>query len=372
MEIGYGIVGTGMIAKTHIIALKTLNLVYDNLEVKPKFNWVCTRSKENKFEDFKYSTKDIEDIINDSNTKIIDICTPNFMHYDQGKKVILADKNLYMEKPSAKDINDAKELAELSEKSKIVNQTALMFRFIPAVVLAKDYIDEGNLGEILNFRIKYFHKSYLNSERPMSWRLEKEASGGGALVDLGIHMVDLVRFLMGEVKDVHAKTSIHVKERYKDSSKKEKVKSEVDEWALLDLNLINGGYGTLEVSRISSDLDEDVSIEIYGTKGKVEISTKNPNYPEIFLHEKGILIKGELERKSEFSKYHKTIYPSSRVDLGWFMNAHMASLVNFLLNVQEGKIVYKETPTLMEAYKSQKIIDMAYKSENEGRRINID
>lgn len=372
MNIGFGILGTGMIAKTHIIALKSMNLVFDNLEVTPKLNWICSRSKEKKFEEFKAVTNNLEEILKDEETLIIDICTPNFIHYAQGKAAIEALKYIYMEKPVAKDLKEAKELAELAENSGIINQTALIFRFIPAVVLAKDFIDRGELGDILNFRVEYFHKSYLNSERPMSWRLKKEYSGGGALVDLGIHMVDLVRFLMGEVEDVRARTNIYFKERYKDNTKQEKVRTEVDEWALLDMNLKNGGYGTLEVSRISTHLDEDTTIEIHGTKGKIIISTKNPNYPEVFLHNKGVLVKGEFNRVSNFAKHHKSIYPSAKFDLGWFVNAHMCSLLNFMLNVKKNKIVYSETPTFLEAYKSQKIIEMAYKSEREGRTVKID
>lgn len=368
-NIGIGIVGSGNIAKLHILALNAINLVFDDMGMKPDFRCICSRSGMDKFGLFKRVTKDISELLQDEEINMVDICTPNFLHLEQGREVLLSKKNIYVEKPIAMDVEEGKELVELCRIKGVINQTALMYRFVPAVVMARDFIKSGQLGDILNFRATLFHNGYLDSQRPMSWRLSKEKSGGGALMDLGIHMADLVRFLLGEITDLRGRTSTYFKERYRDNRKDEKVKADVDEWALLDINLQNGGYGTLEVSRISSDLTEDTIIEIYGTKGKIKISTGHMSYPEIYLHKKGQLIRGEIERISTFSKYHASIYPNRKLDMGWNFNAHMASLMNFILNINSGIIVYDETPTLEEALKSQKIIQMGYLSSREGNRV---
>jgi len=347
-EIGIGIVGSGNISKIHILALNSMNIIFDNLEFKPKLLGVCSRSGIDKFKIFNKATNDLLELLKDERISAIDICTPNFMHLEQGRDVILSGKSIYMEKPLSMDVNEGKELVDLCNSENVINQVALMYRFTPAVVMAKDFIERGELGEILNFRVSLYHKGYLNSERPISWRLRSEKSGGGALMDLGIHVADLVRFLLGEVSEVRGRTTTYFKQRYIDSNKKEMVEADVDEWAMLDINLQDGGYGTLEVSRISSDLTEDTIFEIYGTKGKIKISTQHMSYPEIYLHNKGYLVKGHLERTSEFAKYHETIYPNSKFDMGWNLNAHMTSLMNFLINIQKGKIIYKETPTFKE------------------------
>jgi len=223
-------------------------------------------------------------------------------------------------------------------------------------------------GEILNFNFRLYHNSYLDSERPISWRLRKDRAGGGALMDLGIHLADLVRFLLGEVEEVQGRTNTYFTERYKTKKRQEKVEVDVDDWAQLDIILENGGYGSLEVSRISSEIKEEAALEIYGTKGSIKIIDNQPNYPEIYVHNKGQLHRGDLERTSEYSKYQENIYPSYKLDLGWFVNTHLASLLNFMLNIKAGEIKYSETPTFEAAKEAQKIVSMGYLSAEEGNR----
>lgn len=365
--INIGLVGYGGIAKTHIIALQWLKLIGSHLNVNPNLKGLCTSKKDCR-SSFDYSTTQLNDLLCDEDVDMIDVCTPNFLHYEQGMKILGAGKHIYMEKPVSKDIEDAVKLVKLSESSGLVNQVALMYRFLPAIVMAKDYIESGQLGDILHFRFALYHSGYLNENRPISWRLQHEKSGGGAAMDLGIHMADLVRFLLGEVREVMGQTSIYVKERYKGAQSTEKVKADVDEWALLNIHLMNGGRGTLEVSRITSDLTEDTIIEIYGSKGNIKIMSNNFDFPSIFSHRKGIQEVGKVEYLSEFGKFIHRVYPSAKNDLGWHTNAHLVSLSNMLNNVSEKKIIYAQTPTFKEALESQKIIEMGYRSAKEGNR----
>jgi predicted dehydrogenase len=368
-KIGIGILGWGTISKTHLIALRSMEIIFEDLKIKPNILGLCTRGGRSDIGEFRYVTKDIKELLSKEDIDMIDICTPNFLHLQQAKAVIDAGKHIYIEKPMAKNLEECKEIVNLCKEKDLINQSALMYRFMPAVVMARDYIQSGQLGEILNFRVSLYHKGYLNSERPMSWRLQQEMSGGGALMDLGIHLADTLRFLIGEAKEVRAKTHTHFTHRYKDESKTEKMKADVEEWALLDLTMDNGSHGTMEVSRINSDLSEETIFDIYGTKGKLTISTKHPDYPEIYDHLKGQIIKGTLERISDFSKYHLRIYPGPKFNMGWHINSHLSSLINMMTNINCGKILYKETPTLEEALRSQKIIEMGYISAREQNRI---
>ncbi|MFZ7133602.1 MAG: Gfo/Idh/MocA family protein [Eubacteriales bacterium] len=358
-KINIGIVGFGGIAKTHVIATQWMNMMDHETLYFPHLRGVCTRQNI-KHNFFDYSTADLNDLVQDEEIQIIDVCTPNFLHYQQGLKIIEGKKNIYMEKPIAKDIHEARILAETCDKQALINQAALMYRFYPAVVMARDYIQNNLLGDILHFRFALYHNGYLDENRPISWRLQHHMCGGGALMDLGIHMADLLRFLLGEVESVMGQTNTYFKQRYKDKSLREKIDANVDEWARLHLNLKNGGRGTLEVSRITSDLKEDTLVEIYGTKGNIKITSDNMYYPTIYHHKRGILEAGRLAPMSEFSEMVQKTYPSHKFDLGWHNNGHFTSLQNMLGNVFEEKIRYQETPTLTEAYQSQKIVEMGY------------
>ncbi|MPW25674.1 gfo/Idh/MocA family oxidoreductase [Alkalibaculum sp. M08DMB] len=366
-DINIGLIGYGGIAKTHIIAIKWLELIGNEINFNPVLKGLCT-SKENCMSPFEYATCEFENLLSDNSLDVIDICTPNFLHFEQGVKVLEAGKHIYMEKPVSKDIAEGIKLANISEGSSLINQVALMYRFFPAIVMAKDYIGSGQLGDILHFRFALYHSGYLNPNRPMSWRLQSDQSGGGAAMDLGIHMADLVRFLLGEVKEVMGQTSIYFKERYKNANSNEKVQADVDEWTLLNINLVNGGKGTLEVSRITSDITEDTIIEIYGSKGNIKISSNNLDYPSIYKHTRGIQEIGKLEYVSDFGLFIKKAYPNNKNDLGWHTNAHLTSLCNMLSNVHQNKIIYSETPTIKEALESQKIIEMGYISAREESR----
>lgn len=364
-NINIGLVGYGGIAKTHIIALKWLQLIGTDLNVSPNLVGLCT-SKENCNSPFQYTTSKLEEMLSDDCIDIIDVCTPNFLHYEQGKKILESGKNIYMEKPVSKDIIDGTNLSQLCETCGAINQVALMYRFLPAIVMAKEIIENGQLGDIIHFRFALYHSGYLDKNRPISWRLEKEKSGGGAAMDLGVHMADLIRFILGEVKEVMGQTSIYFKERYKNKDTDVKVQADVDEWALFNINLVSGGRGTLEVSRITSDLTEDTIIEIYGTEGNIKITSNNFDFPAIYHQSSGIQKTGKKEYTSEFGKFIKQAYTNHKNDLGWHTNAHFTSLYNMLLNISKNKIVYSETPTFKEALESQKIINAGYKSAREG------
>jgi len=284
LRIGMGFAGWGTISKTHVIALKSMEIMFQDLRVKPKILGLCTRGEKAPLEDFKYVSKDLGDLLNKKDIEAVDVCTPNFLHLDQGKAVIKAGKHLYMEKPLARNLGECKELVDLCNRTNIINQTALMYRFLPAVVMARDYIRSGGLGQILNFRALLYHGSYLNSERPISWRLQGSMAGGGALLDLGIHLADTIRFVLGEAREVRAKTHTHFRERYTDNTKTDKMMADVDEWALLNITMEDGAHGTLEVSRINADIFEETIIDIYGTKGKLTINTNHPGFPQIYNH----------------------------------------------------------------------------------------
>jgi predicted dehydrogenase len=372
-KINLGVVGYGGIAKIHAIGLYAMKTMFEDMEYSPELYAAVSSKKDLGFPGFEYVTSDLQRLLDDPKVHALDVCTPNFLHYEQGTRVLASKKPLYMEKPVAKDIHHAKELAEIAEASQIVNQSALMYRFLPAIAMAKDLISSGKIGDIIHFRFALYHKGYLDSQRPMSWRLSQDKAGGGALVDLGIHMADSVRFLLGEPQKLMAQTDIYYKERYADSSRTSKVPSEVDEWALLNLVMESGAKGTLEVSRITSDLKEDTIIEIFGSKGSIKIHSDDVDFPTVYLQDTGLMERGAVRAEGDFAKYHKTIYPSHKFDLGWMVNAHLASMKNFLNNVNAGKILHPETPTLKEAYLSQRIIALAYESvENDNSWISFD
>jgi len=186
MKINYGLAGLGTIAKTHLLGLRNLPLlnvpVRFTVDLKALYS---THPEENleiaKSCGFSEVVDSMEKLVHIEELDVVDICTPNFLHCQQASLAAQAGKHIYCEKPLAN----------------IINQVAFVMRFNPAVAAAHAAIKQGVIGRPYAFRGELLHSSYLTAEKTMTWRLEKDKSGGGALADLGIHLIDLVRFLLG-------------------------------------------------------------------------------------------------------------------------------------------------------------------------------
>ena len=371
-----GVVGFGGIAKVHAIACYDMQLLYQDLPLEPKFLKAYRREQPEAKGIFQEVVTSLNALLEDKELDLIDICTPNYLHYEQVKKALEYGKAVYCEKPLALNFKEAKALTELAANKHLVNQVALIYRFMPAVVQARDYIASGQLGEIIHFKFMIYHKGYLN-ERSLSWREQMKFSGGGALMDLGIHMADLLRFILGDIAAVRAELYTYTQERFLKDAYGEKGRVDVDEYAKLEVKLKRSGLGTIECSRISSDLHESTVIEIYGTQGSIKVTDREPHYARIHRHAENITSIGNTHGHpanpgntgfTPFYEFCRKVFPSEKNSLGIAVDMHLTSLYNMLLNLSEGKVIYAETPTFWEAAEAQKIIEIALISQRENNR----
>ncbi|MGB9679234.1 MAG: Gfo/Idh/MocA family protein [Thermoanaerobacteraceae bacterium] len=354
-EIKLGFIGLGFIGTIHSIACFSIPLIFKDVPFELKLGKVYKNNINNIPYFFEKGAKSVEDVLETSDA--VDICTPNYLHHEQAIKVIEKGLPLYLEKPIGINSKEAYNIMENTFKKGIIHQTALMYRFMPAVTQARDMIRNGEIGEVLNFKALMLHSGYVDPKRPLSWKMKKETSGGGAIVDMGIHLIDMVRFTLGEIKEVEGNSKTYFKDRplYKNSEQYGKV--DVDDWTSVQVEMENGSWGTIEASRISSDIYEETKLEVYGTKGSIVVSNKSPRYAILYKKKENIQIMGDYDKKSDFSSYVDLIYPPEKYSLGWMTDMHLASLMNFFMNIIKGKIIYNETPTFDEAYKDQIILD---------------
>ncbi len=366
-NLNIGLIGYGYIGQVHTIAYKSLPILTPFFKDKYNMSLVVSRKLENT-KDLGWGNlySDVDEIPRESNLDIVDICTPNFLHYEQGKKFMNKGVNIYCEKPIALNYREALDMANLAEDKGLITQAALVYRFMPAIAKAKAIVESGSLGEIISFRGELLHSSYLNPEREMNWRLRKEQSGGGAIVDLGVHIVDTLMFILGDnkIKTVNARTNTIIKER-PDGNSKTLSKVDVDDWGLIILQLENESIGTIEVSKVNYNPNSNFHIDIYGKGGYLSISDKDPYNPVFssFTGENEKDVYKEIN-ENKYVKYLNSIYPTAKMSMGPMIDMHAASLSNMLYNTIEGKIIHKETPTFKESLKSQKIIDLSYESSS--------
>lgn len=342
-KINFAIVGFGGIAKTHAVGAYIANLNFD-LDYSLNLKTIVTRRPATYFINGVNNTLNLDEVLSDEDIDFIDICTPNDSHLEIIEKAVKYGKPIYCEKPLASNLEDAKRAEKLVRDNNIKNAIALNYRFIPAVNLIKNEINKGTIGDIIDFKVKLYHKSYLNPNKKGSWRTQK-SSGGGALVDLGVHLIDLVNFTISDIKDVDCNTRIFFKER-----------TDVDEIADCKLYLENGAIGHLEVSRIFAEKEEPTTYAIYGSKGSIKMSSDNPFVIEVYDYERDMTKIIGPQGAGDVLKF----YPSQRNSFGYFNDSHAASIVNFA-NIVSGLEDSGITPTFKDGLKAQKIIDMCYR-----------
>jgi len=370
-----GLIGYGGIGKFHTVNWRNLNLYYPGLPKTIRLKGAAALSRESadlavNEGGFEYGTTVYQDLLDDPEIDLIDICTPNNTHYEIFRAALAAGKHIYIEKPLALNLDQAHRMLELSRSSDRVIQIAFNFRFIPAVMKAKELIDKGFVGKVLNFRAQYFHSSYLNPDKPMSWRLTQDASGGGALVDLGTHIIDMMLYLAGPFKRVIAQTKTFIDQRPSATDNKTLETVLVDDHAHLLVELKNGGVGIIETSRITGGTTDDLNFEIFGTKGSLKFSFMDSGW--LYVYNAGD-VRNPLGGEHGF-KQIQTLheYPGNKIPGG-------RSLVNFLdthansqYQVTRAALgLQPPAPTIQDGVLVQQVLDASFRSARNERWVDI-
>jgi predicted dehydrogenase len=373
-QIRVGIIGLGFIGKVHAAAYTAIPQLFGESAVKVKLAAVLRTHCGDEPALIAalgdpFETSDMQDFIH-QDLDLVDVCSPNSFHLQQIKHVLPAKPNMYCEKPLGLNLAQAREIESLTLQAGILTHTAFTYRYYPAVRQLKSILAAGALGEIFNFRVHYFHNSYMDRLRPISWRLKWATSGGGALADLGIHVIDMLRYILGEVRWVRCETDTFIKNRPLKVGSNEMSSVDVDDWALCTIGLESGPRGVLEVTRMSGGVGDSMRFEVYGSKGSVVFDLGQPDHV-LFYDQR---IKQTSFGSQDFPVPARErpllqIYPSHKMTMGHFRDSHIASIYDFLLNIVEGK---RSSADFRAAVKAQEILEAAYlSSRNDGGKIQL-
>lgn len=268
-----GLIGTGYMGKAHAIALRSVPAVFDlsakvACEMLAEVNEKLAQEKAKEL-GFNRSTGDWLTLVNDENIDVVDICSPNYLHKEMALAAIAAGKHVYSEKPLALNATDALEMTLAAEKAGV--KTLVGFNYVknPASQLAKEMIEQGEIGDIVHFR-GIHNEDYLSDPlTPFSWRLKREFSGSGALGDLGSHIINMAQFLVGDIASVNGELQTITTTRPLSDNSSEFGLVENEDQAHAMIRFRNGAIGTLETSRIACGRKMGLSYEVTGTKGTI-------------------------------------------------------------------------------------------------------
>jgi len=246
----------------------------------------------------------------------------------------------------AMSLHEANEMLEAVEKAGVKHMVGFNYRRVPGIALAKRLIVEGALGKIYHFRAMYLQDWLVDPDFSLVWRLKKEITGSGALGDLGAHIIDMARFLIGEFDSVTCATETFIKERPEPASvagltaeagkKMEKVT--VDDAFIALAKFKNGALGTFEGSRFALGRKNSQRIEVNGSKGSLFFDLERINELQFFSSEDKDYAQGfkTILVTESSHPYLKAWWPPGHV-LGW-EHAMVHQVYDLMQNITDDKM----------------------------------
>jgi predicted dehydrogenase len=294
-----GLVGGGFMAKAHALAYAAMPMFYWPAPAIP-VRYAIADVTDELAQDaaarfgFETSTSDWRRIVDDPKVDIVDIAVPNDLHEEIAIAAAQAGKHVLCEKPLARDTDEARRMTEAVQQAGVTNMVAFNYRRTPAVLLAREIIERGEIGRILNFRGTYLQDWSADPESPLSWRFQKAVAGSGAVGDIASHVLDIARFLVGDVEAVNAVVKRYVDERPVQSGGADALGTarvgeaaelgavDVDDEVLTLLRFADGAIGSLEATRNAYGRNNFITFEIHGDRGSLAFNYERRDELQLF------------------------------------------------------------------------------------------
>lgn len=318
-EIGVGMMGYAFMGKAHTNAYKKLPYMIYPPPAVPRLVAIAGRSEDAVQEaarryGYESSYTDWKKMLKNDRVQLFDNGGPNDAHAAPCIAAAKVGKHILCEKPLARTAKEAAKMLEAVEKAGVVHMVAHNYRFVPAIRLARELIETGQLGEIYHFRAVYLQEWIMDPAFPFVWRLDKSIAGSGTLGDLGSHIIDLARFLVGEPRKVSAMAKTFIKQRSIPGGGSSEVT--VDDAFAATLEFENGAMGTLESSRFCAGRKNYQVLEVNGSKGSLAFNLERINELDVFWKD---------EKPRETQGFHNVLVSESYHPFwkNWWPQGHM-------------------------------------------------
>ncbi len=343
-------------------------------KLKPVLKVVCGRDLEDlqAFAD-RWGWEEVETdwkkVIARDDIDVIDIALPTFMHADTAIAAAEAGKHIFCEKPFANSLEESATMLSAAEKAGVVHYLNHNYRRCPAVVLAKQLIDAGELGEIYHWRGAYQQSWLVNKEHPIDWKLKRKLAAAGPLWDLGSHAIDLAHFLVGsDFKNLTCQSKNFVTERplAEDPSKTGEV--EVECAALMMGEFENGALATIETTRYATGRRNRHTFEIYGSKGSLTWDMEDMNRLKFYSSSDAGNALGyrDILATERCHDYVKNWWPPGHI-IG-YEHTFVHAMADFIDAVADNTSI---KPDFAEGVKISRVLEAALESAETGSRVSL-
>jgi predicted dehydrogenase len=353
--LGVGFLGYGWISRAHVHALHALNHVAP-LGKEIRLVSIAGRRPEPleaaaRELGFERWTTNVEELLDDPEIDVVANLNAVQGHAEPTIAALSRRKAVLCEKPLGANAAEALSMLEAAEAAGTTTATGFNYRYVPAVALAKELLDAGRLGDLRHYRALYLQDYQTAGGQPRS------SGGAGAVLDYS-HLVDMLRFLVGEPEFVGAKTS--------------KLVSDVDDAFVAVFELAGGLVAALEASRVATGWKGHHRFELNGSDGSIWWDMEDPNRLHVFF------TKDERDGLGGFRDvlvtqpehpYLAEWWPPGHV-LGW-EHSFVHQWRDFLEAVLEERPVPARQASFEDGYRAAVLCEAIHTSAREGRRVEI-
>ncbi|MGD0841673.1 MAG: Gfo/Idh/MocA family oxidoreductase [Candidatus Acidiferrales bacterium] len=378
-EINVALIGTKFMGKAHSNAYSAVTKFFPDCP-RPRMRVICGRDRaaaEDIAARFGWESVETnwERVLERKDVDAVDICTPGYLHKSMAVAAAQAGKHVLCEKPLGNTGAEAREMLDAVTRAKVVHGIVFNYRRVPAVMLAKQLVESGRLGRIYHFRARYLQDWLVDPHSPRGWRMDKTKAGSGALGDLGAHIVDLCRYLVGEVAEVTAMLQTFIKERplpavetggaWGNTAGTEMAPVTVDDAALFLAKIEGGVVGSFEATRFAAGRRNHNAFEVNGSKGSVAFNLERMNELEYYNREDPPEVRGFrtiLATEPGHHAYAANWWPPGHI-IG-YEHTHTHIVYEFLKGVAKGE---SPQPNFFDGWRNNMILDAVERSAASGK-----
>ena len=285
-EVGVALIGYAFMGRAHSNAYRQVGPVMSP-RIVPRMKVLCGRDagavrKAARQLGWEEAATDWREVVRRPDIDVVDVSTPGDSHAAIAIAAARAGKVVFCEKPLANTVREAEAMLAAVRKAGVVHMICHNYRRAPAVWLARQMIEAGELGDLYHYRGTYLQDWIVDPQLPLLWRFQKKRAGSGALGDIASHSVDLARFLVGEIAEVCGDLETFIKQRPLVENPRKKGRVTVDDAAAALVRFASGTLGTIEGTRLAPGRKNYNRFEVNGSKGSLAFDLERMNELEVY------------------------------------------------------------------------------------------
>ena len=351
-ELGIGLIGMGWMGQVHARSYSLARQRFPDGGASARLV-ICSDNVARRAESagqllgFESASTRWQDVIDHPDAQIVNIATPNHLHLEIVEAAAAAGKHIFCEKPVGRSPQETAQIEAIARKAGVLSFVGFNYRWAPLVIHAKKLINEGAIGELTQYRGRFFSMYGSDPMGLLSWRFDRDIAGYGVLGDILAHVTDMALYLGGGVKRLVSNAHTFIPERplpipgagthYSrgtPADPKGPVTNEDYVGALLEFE--NGARGTVEASRSIFGPKNQMAFELNGTKGALNWDFERMNELQLYLPDADGGHDGYMRLVGgDQYPYHGNFNPGEGSGLG-YEDMKVIEAYNFLQSVAEG------------------------------------